>query len=83
MAHFTDYLSAELAHINKVNNNNDPLERDGPDMYKTLILKSLAGNYDDLEDFINIQTALTRVLELNHENIKQLIRAKNPDFLIP
>jgi len=70
---FTDYLEAELNHIKKANNP-DITEMDSPDFYRATLLQSLQGNYDDLADYINIQAALHRLLELNLENIKQLTK---------
>ena len=49
---------------------------DALDYYETLILKSLKGNYDDIEDFINIQQALIKVQIRVTNNITQLLKGR-------
>lgn len=72
MSHFTDHLSSELSNLKK-DNNTDITEMPALDFYKATILQSLEGNWDDLEDLLNIQQALIRILELNQENIRQCV----------
>ena len=67
---FTDHFEAELDSI-KDSNNTDLTELPALDFYKASILQSLKGNYDDIYDFINIQKALTRLMELNNEHLLQ------------
>jgi hypothetical protein len=72
MKDFTDYLAKGTTQIEK--QINDPsLKPNALDSYKFMILKSLQGNYDDLEDYLNIQRALLYILELNQENIAQCL----------
>lgn len=72
MATFTDHFETELKEI-KERNNTDITEMPALDFYKASLLQTLVGNYDDIEDYVNIQKALTRLMELNNEHISQCV----------
>lgn len=42
--------------------------------YEQMILQGLEHNYDDLEDYINMQKALTNIQGLIQDNIKQILK---------
>lgn len=65
---FTDYFGAELNHLLK------QAELDVPQQYSKMMLMPLIGNYDDIDDYLNIQKALTRLMELNNEHIAKCIK---------
>lgn len=77
MSTFTDYLEKEHDGLQGRSQLSDlPVDLNVQEQYTLILLRSLMGNYDDVEDYLNIQRALTRIMELNNENIAQCLKLK-------